>query len=98
MSDQIHLSPQQLRDEGSSFISYSGEIGGIVSKLAQMKDRLMGEWQGSSSQAFGAQFDQLKPNMDKFVELIDKVGHQLQNIATTIEQTDQDIAKQVGQF
>jgi WXG100 family type VII secretion target len=54
------------------------------------------DWQGAASAAYGAQFDQLKPQVTKFIDLMTQINGQLKSAADQIEQNDQQLSKGFG--
>lgn len=96
MSNLIQVTPDELRAKGSSFISSSERIKVIVKNLDSLKNEMMEIWKGSASSAFMNQYSDLRPSMDKFTQLINDIGRQIQDVANTVEQTDRDIANQIG--
>lgn len=96
MSNLIQVTPDELRAKGSSFISNSERIGEIVKNLDSLRNEMMEIWKGSASSAFMNQYTDLRPSMDKFTQLVNDIGRQIQDVANTVEQTDRDIANQIG--
>lgn len=96
MSNLIQVTPDELRAKGASFISNSERIGEIVKNLDSLRNEMMEIWKGSASSAFMNQYTDLRPSMDKFTQLVNDIGRQIQDVANTVEQTDRDIANQIG--
>ena len=92
----IQVSPAELKSQGQKIESYSDQIGTITKQMDTLLQQVQAEWQGSSSNAFMRQYDDLKPQMTKFVQVVHDIGNQAINIASTLEQTDADIAKKIG--
>ena len=92
----IQVTPEELRAQGSQFKQHADEIRQIVAKLDQMKNQLIDEWKGSTSNAFMNQYDSLHPQMAQFYTVVGEIGDQVNNIATTVENTDNDIAAKIG--
>ena len=92
----IQVTPEELRADGNSFKQYGEEIQAIVAKCDRLKNKLLDEWKGSSSNAFMNQYDQLHPSMENFYKVVGEIGAQVNSIADTVEQTDQDIAAKIG--
>jgi len=86
------MTPEQM-------LARSGEVRGqgegfqrVIDRMQSIIDELQTEWEGAASQAFAQQFDGLKPSFNEMKELIDKIGTQLDQTATAVEDLDNEIA------
>jgi WXG100 family type VII secretion target len=95
MAGLISATPDELRGCGQQFIGNSGDISQIVSQLDNLKNHLQDIWKGSSSEAFATQYEEMRPTMTKFIELVEDVGRQVNSVADALERADQDIASQI---
>jgi len=96
MANLIQATPDELRQNGSSFINYSGETNTIVQATQNLTNQMAEMWKGAASEAFVQQYNDLKPTMDKFVQLLADIGTQVQSVAQALEDADNEIAGQIG--
>lgn len=89
---RIKISPEQVRSVAAQFRSKSSESGSMAQQLASAVDGMQAEWEGMAAQRFYTDFTQWKAQMQKYVELLNGIGTELDRIANTIEQTDQQLA------
>ncbi|MGF9947390.1 WXG100 family type VII secretion target, partial [Priestia megaterium] len=66
MSGIIRVTPAELRDMAGRYNNEGGQVQELVSRLDTMKNQLQDMWEGASSEAFAAQYEELKPS---FVEM-----------------------------
>ncbi|MCG3056475.1 WXG100 family type VII secretion target, partial [Escherichia coli] len=64
-------------------------------RLDMMRNQLQDMWEGSSSQAFIAQYEELKPSFVEMSNLLNKIAKQLDDSANVLEDTDNQIASQI---
>ncbi|MDQ0208512.1 WXG100 family type VII secretion target [Alkalicoccobacillus murimartini] len=96
MAGNIKLSPEELRQFANDYTSRSGDVHEIVSKLDVMIEQLQAAWEGSSSTAFANQYKDLKPSFTQMGTLLEEISAQLGSAATTLENTDNEIAGKIG--
>jgi WXG100 family type VII secretion target len=60
-----------------------------------MKNQLQDMWEGASSEAFAAQYEELKPSFVEMSNLLTKIAKQLDDSANVLEDTDNQIASQI---
>ncbi|WP_102028124.1 WXG100 family type VII secretion target [Salirhabdus sp. Marseille-P4669] len=95
MAGNIRLSPAELRDVARQYNNESSNVSEMIVRLDGMRDHLAQIWEGSSSEAFIGQYEELRPSFQKMSELLNDVHMQLQQTANTLEETDQQIAGQI---
>ena len=89
---RIKISPDQVRSVASQFKNKSQESASMAQTLTSAVKGLEAEWEGMSAQRFYGDFTQWQQSMNKYVELLNSIGNELERIATTIEQTDAQLA------
>lgn len=94
MADQIRITPDQMRERASEYRIEAENVGGVISKMDTLLQRLQEEWEGQSSQAYAERYLELKPGFQKVQALIDEIAGALDSTAKIIEETDQGIASQ----
>ncbi|TSB44905.1 WXG100 family type VII secretion target [Alkalicoccobacillus porphyridii] len=96
MAGNIRLSPDQLREFAGQYSSQSEQVHSIVGELDSLIGRLQEAWEGSSSQAFANQYTELKPSFTQMGTLLEEISVQLKGAASTLEDTDNQIAGKIG--
>ena len=96
MAGQIKLTQEELRTSARRYSEGSNTIDGILNQLKSEQQVIDANWEGAAWERFDEQFQDLAPQVDKFSQLLEDIYQQLLNVADTIEQTDQDIASQIG--
>lgn len=77
------------------YTNESGQVQELVSRLDTMKNQLQDMWEGASSEAFAAQYEELKPSFVEMSNLLTKIAKQLDDSANVLEDTDNQIASQI---
>lgn len=90
---RIKISPEQVRGVAGQFRSKSQESATMAQQLGSAVDGMQSEWEGMAAQRFYGDFTQWKQQMQKYVELLNGIATELDRIANTIEQTDQQLAQ-----
>lgn len=92
---QIRVTPSELKDVARQYDNESQQVTDIIGRLDKMRDHLVGIWEGSSSQAFVGQYEELKPSFNDMARLLNEVSQQLTKSAQILEDTDNQIASQI---
>ncbi|MEH6856083.1 WXG100 family type VII secretion target [Priestia megaterium] len=95
MSGIIRVTPAELRDMAGRYNNESGQVQELVSRLDTIKSQLQDMWEGASSEAFAAQYEELKPSFVEMSNLLTKIAKQLDDSANVLEDTDNQIASQI---
>ena len=93
---QIKLTPEELRTSAVKYTNGSSDIDNVLAILSSEQEAIRENWEGSAFESFDNQFSELKPKIQEFSQLLQDINTQLNSVADTIEQTDQDIAGQIG--
>ncbi|MBM6614790.1 WXG100 family type VII secretion target [Desemzia sp. RIT804] len=93
---QIKLTPEELRTSAVKYTNGSTDIDNVLSILTSEQEAIRENWEGTAFESFDNQFTELKPKIQEFSQLLQDINTQLNSVADTIEQTDQDIAGQIG--
>lgn len=89
---QLRITPEIMRQRYRQYMNEHQVMNDSIAKLDNLLNLLQNEWEGKSSSAFMAQYQQLKPNFHKMAELIETIAMQLNQTANAMEQLDNDIA------
>ena len=57
---------------------------------------LRSEWEGQAFQGFDNQFNELKPKVQNFAELMQQINNQLDKTAQAMQQNDQALSRNFG--
>ena len=68
----------------------------IIAELSAVNQNNLTSWQGASKEKFLAQFEEMRPYLNNFVELISGASAQLTSIASGFGDHDQTLAQQIG--
>lgn len=96
MAGQIKLTPEELRTSARRYSEGSNTIEDILNQLKSEQQVIDANWKGAAWERFDQQFQNLAPQVQQFSQLLEDIYQQLLSVADTIEQTDQDIASQIG--
>lgn len=92
MAGRIKISPDQVRGVAQQFRGKSQESGQMAQQLTSAVKGMEAEWEGMAAQRFYGDFTQWQQTMNKYVELLSGIASELDRIASTIEQTDAQLA------
>lgn len=67
-----------------------------MNNLQRLQDTLRTEWEGEAFQGFDNQFNELKPKVQNFAELMQQINTQLDKTAQAMQQNDQDLSRNFG--
>ena len=89
MASQIRISPDQMRERANSYQTESGNVSGRLDSLLQS---LLGEWEGSASEAYRERYESLRPAFTQAEELLAEISKALNTTAQNMENVDESIA------
>lgn len=67
-----------------------------LNNLQRLQDTLRAEWEGAAFQGFDNQFNELKPKVQNFAELMQQINTQLDKTAQAMQQNDQELSRNFG--
>lgn len=67
-----------------------------MNNLQRLQDTLRTEWEGEAFQGFDNKFNELKPKVQNFAELMQQINTQLDKTAQAMQQNDQDLSRNFG--
>ena len=73
MVGQIRMSPEELKSKAAQYGQGANQIEDILSQLQNLQNELRGEWEGRAFEGFDQQFNQLKPKVQNFAQLLQKL-------------------------
>ena len=93
---QIRVSPETLQTRAREYNKASNEVNSILSNLTGLQQTLASEWEGPAFQGFDRQFNELKPKVREFAELLEQINLQLVSAARAMEEHDQALSQKFG--
>ncbi len=96
MANQIRITPDQMRSRAGQYRAEADNVNGVIRKMDSLLQQLQSEWEGAASESYAARYLELKPGFQKAEELIREIATALDSTAKIVEQTDRDIASQLG--
>lgn len=95
-NQRIRVDPGEVRRTAQAFVKASQDSDTAVRNVTQAVQSLENQWEGATKGAFYSQYQEWSGNMKKYVELLQGIGNDLNQIAQTFEDADTEIARQLG--
>ena len=92
MASQIRISPDQMRERANSYQTESGNVSEMIGRLDSLLQSLLGEWEGSASEADRERYESLRPAFTQAEELLAEISKALNTTAQNMENVDESIA------
>ncbi|GLO65752.1 MULTISPECIES: WXG100 family type VII secretion target [Oceanobacillus] len=96
MAGQIRMSPEQLQAKAKRYGQSSQTIDQVLRDLQGLQDELRGEWEGRAFEKFDMQFQELKPKVQDFSQLMLDIENQLIKTAEAVAQQDEQLSQNFG--
>ncbi|HHW47063.1 MAG TPA: WXG100 family type VII secretion target [Clostridiaceae bacterium] len=96
MAERITITPQELRTAANNFRAKADEIVEILRYLKAEVDSLESTWDGAAQDQFFAQYNELQTPLNQFPEILQGIASTLDHVATTLEETDINLASQIS--
>ncbi|KRM22342.1 WXG100 family type VII secretion target [Latilactobacillus graminis] len=96
MANTIKLTPEDLRASANKYEGFNQDVLDLIQNASQEQENIRSNWEGNAFDKFDQQFEDLKPKMQDFAQLMDDINNQLKKVAEIIENTDNDIANQIN--
>lgn len=89
----ISVTPDELRDKADEFRTNMEEQTDIIKDSKSLLDELVDDgFEGSTSDAFIAKFDELEPDLIAAAELLGEIADALDQAADNFEDLDEEMA------
>ncbi|EHI73950.1 virulence factor EsxA [Streptococcus criceti] len=95
MAGLIKLTPDELRTSAQKYTQGSQSVQDVLTSLTNEQAVISENWDGTAFDAFETQFNELSPKVRQFAELLESINTQLNGVASTLEETDSNIASQI---
>ena len=96
MAGQISVEPDTLRQHAKVYSNAGNTVTQVLNSVTRESQQMEQDWKGQASASYQAQFQQLVPQVKKFIELMNQINGQLNSAANQIEQNDQQLSKGFG--
>ncbi|HDR7718605.1 WXG100 family type VII secretion target [Bacillus albus] len=96
MAGQIRMSPEELKSKATQYGQGANQIEDILSQLQNLQNELRGEWEGRAFEGFDQQFNQLKPKVQNFAQLLQEINMQLNKTAEAVASHDEELSSNFG--
>ncbi|GGE55234.1 WXG100 family type VII secretion target [Priestia taiwanensis] len=96
MAGQIRVSPAELEVRAKRYGQGSEQITSVLTQLQSLQDQLATEWEGRAFEGFQQQWDQLRPKVQNFAELLMAIQHQLEQTAGAMREHDEALSRNFG--
>ena len=93
MASQIRISPDQMRERANSYQTESGNVSEMIGRLDSLLQSLLGEWEGSASEAYRERYESLRPAFTQAEELLAEISKALNTTAQNMENVDESIKR-----
>ncbi|CAD5900937.1 MULTISPECIES: WXG100 family type VII secretion target [Carnobacterium] len=93
---QIKLTPDELEASATKYTAGASDVREVLSRLSQEQNNISQNWDGTAFEKFEQQFYELSGKVNEFADLLDQINTQLNQVATTIRDTDAEIASKLG--
>ncbi|HDX9614305.1 TPA: WXG100 family type VII secretion target [Bacillus toyonensis] len=93
MAGQIRMSPKELKSKATRYGQGANQIEDILRQLQNLQNELRGEWEGRAFEGFDQQFNELKPKVQNFAQLLQEINVQLNKTAEAVASHDVTIEK-----
>ena len=88
MTERIKINPDQVRGVAGQFKNAGAESEALINRLQQTVNGMAPDWEGLTKERFYNDFQQWQAAMRQFVQLLNGIGQQLNDIATHFEAVD----------
>ena len=95
MAGQIRMSPEELKSKATRYGQGANQIEDILRQLQNLQNELRGEWEGRAFEGFDQQFNQLKPKVQNFAQLLQEIN-MLNKTAEAVARHDEDLSRNFG--
>ena len=95
MAGRITITPEELTTLGGEFMNSASEIGEIMTKLESVMSALESSWEGAVKLIFFEEYQQRKPSIQEFQNMVNVFGEQLKTIAQELQNTDETLANSI---
>jgi WXG100 family type VII secretion target len=92
---RIRVTPEELKSSSRVFKSNANSTTEMLRRLTSEVNKMKSVWEGQANREFINQYEQLQPSMKQFVTVLEGISKQLDDVATTMERVDREIASKL---
>ena len=92
MSDQIMITPDQMRSRANEYRAKGEEMNELISGMDSLLEALTSESKGQAVSAFAESYQEMRPGFVSTAEGIKAFGDKCDIIANALEETDTSLA------
>lgn len=92
----ILLKRDEVMDTAGKYLEGSKTIDELLQMLDSEQQKLEENWEGGAFDGFADQYDELKPKIQDFSELLSDINEQLKNVVKVMEETDDAIRSAIS--
>ena len=96
--DGIHADPALIVTDGNNLVSASGELKAELDKFDENIVGLMGVWTGDAAKALNDVYNEFKPELKAFRDMLESKGNALKNAGTALGITEDENASAAGKL
>ncbi|MGC4376897.1 WXG100 family type VII secretion target [Fictibacillus sp. Mic-4] len=96
MAGTIRMTPEELKAKATRYGQSAQQIEQILKDLTNLQNELRGEWEGRAFERFDDQFNELKPKVQNFAQLMHDINTQLNKTAEAVAQHDEQLSQNFG--
>ncbi|MEW9676383.1 WXG100 family type VII secretion target [Lentibacillus sp. L22] len=96
MAGQIRMTPDELQAKAQRYGQGSDKIDEVLNDLSNLQEELRGEWEGRAFERFDDQFNELRPKVKDFAQLMQEIQVQLQKTAEAVAEQDEALSQNFG--
>jgi len=89
---QVSMEFGEARDVAGDYHNYSEQIEELLKKLVTSQGQLSASWEGKGFKEFSNRFDELKPKVSSFQDLLEDISQFLYSAVEFMEEADQKVA------
>lgn len=84
-----------MRERANSYQTESGNVSEMIGRLDSLLQSLLGEWEGSASEAYRERYESLRPAFTQAEELLAEISKALNTTAQNMENVDRKYCKRI---
>lgn len=88
----IYAEPFEIVQDGINLVAKAGELSIQLKKFEENINGLMSVWKGDAATSLSNVYNELKPQLSSFCEMLNSKGHALDAAGNSLGQTEDDNA------
>lgn len=92
MQDTIRMTPAQMHERAGQYRQQAENVSEVIQNLDRLLEALLQEWSGKATEAYVANYEELRPYFEQAKVLIETIAAKLDSTANAMADLDTDIA------